>query len=59
MQYSVLVSNGEMSERVYDSSYQANRELERINAVIAQDSTLADLTARIVTREVEAGEWND
>ena len=55
-QYAVLVSDGEMSGP-YDSRWVATRELECIQELIDTDPSLAGLTARIVTREVEAGEW--
>lgn len=56
-QYSVECSDGVMSDRVFDSLWLARRELERIEEAIAADRGAKDLTAWIVEREVEAGEW--
>ena len=57
-QYSVQCSDGEMSDYIYDSLWSAEQELKHIQEILDNsDPQLEGITAWIVEREVEAGEW--
>jgi hypothetical protein len=55
-QYTVLCSDGYW-EYVYDDKWSAEQELARVNQAIIDHKM--DVTAKIVEREVEAGEWSE